>query len=98
MPSLIQDLEPFGVGIFATKQGVDSRLGEADLWRAFEQPVIIWAHGERCDDTSLDRWLELVRKLPHIERFRFTSTKVTRSGAQKIYEIWPDISVDGVVA
>jgi hypothetical protein len=98
MPSFVQDLERFGAGVFVTARGVDTRLGEADLWRAFEEPVIIWVHGEICDDAGLERVLELVRKIPHIRGFRFTSSRVTRSGVQRIYEIWPDISVDGVVA
>ena len=81
-----------------TTRGVDTRLAEADLWRAFEEPVIIWAHGEACDDAGLDSLVELARKFPHIRRFRFTSSRVTRIGIQKIYDTWPDISVDGVVA
>jgi hypothetical protein len=97
-PSLIQDLAKLGAGVFVTARGVDTRLGDADFWRAYEEPVIIWAHGETCDDDGLERVLELVRKIPHIQRFRFTSSRVTRSGVRKIYEIWPDISVDGVVA
>jgi hypothetical protein len=97
MPSLIQDLEQFGTGVYVTARGVDTRLGEADLWRAFEEPIVIWVHGEICDDAGLERLLELFRKFPHIQRFRFTSSRVTRSGVHKIYEIWPDITVEGVV-
>ena len=97
-PSLIQDLEKLGAGVFVTTRGVDTRLGEADLWRAFEEPVVIWAHDHTFDDAGLDSLVELARKFPHIRRFRFTSSRVTRSGVQKIYDTWPDISVDGVVA
>jgi len=98
MPSLVQELERFGAGVFVAARGIDSRLGEGDFWRAFEEPVIIWAHGERCDDAGLESLLELVQKIPHIRRFRFTNTRVTRNGAQKIHEARPGVSVEGIPA
>ena len=98
MSSVIQELESFGGGVFSTYQGVDSRLKESELWRAFEQPVLIWVHGPQFDDCGLDRLIGLVRKFPHIQRFRFTSTRVTRDGVRRLYEYWPDIPIDGPAA
>lgn len=33
--------ERFGGGVFLTRKGLDSRVTESELWRAFEQPVVI---------------------------------------------------------
>jgi hypothetical protein len=96
--SLIQDLGKLGAGVFVTVRGVETRLGEADLWRGFEEPVVIWAHGHAFDDAGLDSLLELAQKFPHIRRFRFTSGGVRRSDLWKFYERWPNIPVEGVVA
>lgn len=46
MSSALQDLEKFGGGVFLTRNGIDSRVTEAELWRAFEEPVVVWVHGE----------------------------------------------------
>ena len=96
MTSLLQDLEIFGVGVFLTRRGVDSRVTETTLWRAFEEPVVLWMHGDSFDDSGLGRLIEIARRFPHIRRFRFTSTRVTPEGVQRLYEVWPDIPVDGV--
>ena len=96
MPSIIQELESFGGGVFLTHQGVDSCLTEAEPWKAFEQPVLIWGHGESFDDSGLERLMSTVRSLPHVRRFRFTSTRVTRAGVRKLYEFWPDVPIDGI--
>ena len=96
MTSLLQDLESIGGGVFLTHRGVDSRVTEASLWRAFEEPVVLWVHGESFDDSGLGRLIKIARKFPHIRRFRFTSTRVTPEGVQRLYEVWPDIPVDGV--
>ena len=96
-PTLIQALAKLGAGVFVTTRGVESRLGEADFWRAFEEPVIIWAHGHAFDDPALDRLLELVQKFPHLRRFRFTSGGVRRSDLWKFYERWPNIPIKGVL-
>ena len=96
MTSLLQDLESFGGGVFLTRRGVDSRVTEATIWRAFEEPVLLWVHGEVFDDSGLGRLIEIARRFPHIRRFRFTSTRVTPEGVQRLYEVWPDIPIDGV--
>ena len=98
MLSVIQELESFGGGVFLTHQGVDSRVTESDLWRAFEQPVVIWVHGAQFDDSTLERLVGVARRFPHIRRFRFTSTRVTPDGVRRLYEHWPDIPIDGVAA
>jgi hypothetical protein len=98
MASLIEQLESFGGGVFVTHLGHDSRVTEAELWRAFEEPVVVWVHGKSFDDSGLERLVELARKFPHIRRFRFTSTGVTADGVRKLYEFWPDIPIEGVAA
>lgn len=96
MSSVIQELESLGVGVFLTHQGVESRVTEPELWRTFEQPVVIWVHGAQFGDSGLERLIGIVRKLPHIRRFRFTSTRVTPDGVRRLYEYWPDIPIEGV--
>jgi hypothetical protein len=98
MSSVIHELESLGGGVFLTRQGVDSRVAESELWRAFEQPVVIWVHGDQFDDTDLERLVRVARRFPHIRRFRFTSTRVTPDGVRKLYEFWPDIPIEGVAA
>jgi hypothetical protein len=98
MSSVLQELESFGGGVFLTHQGIDSRVTESDLWRAFEQPVIVWVHGETFDDLALERLVPVARRFPHIQRFRFTSTRVTKDGVRRLYEFWPDIPIEGVAA
>jgi hypothetical protein len=98
MSSVIQELESFGGGVFLTRQGVDSRVTESDLWRAFQQPVVIWVHGTQFDDAGLESLVGVARRFPHIRRFRFTSTRVTRDGVRRLYEYWPDIPIEGVAA
>ena len=93
---MIEELESFGGGVFLTHQGVDSRVTEAELWKAFEQPVLIWVHGDSFDDSGLERLVAAARRFPHIRRFRFTSTRVTSLGARRLYEFWPDIPIEGV--
>jgi hypothetical protein len=96
--SVIQELESFGGGVFATNLGIESRLTEAELWRAFEEPVVIWIHGNLFDDSKLERLVELARKFPNVRRFRFTSTRFTIQGARRLGEFWPNIPIDGVEA
>ena len=81
-----------------TSRGVDTQIGESDLWRTFQEPVVIWAHGHAFNDPGLDRLLELAQKFPHIRRFSFTSGGVRRSDLWKFYEKWPNIPVEGIVA
>jgi hypothetical protein len=96
MLSVLQELEKFGGGVFLTHRGTDSRVTEAELWRAFEEPVVVWVHGESFDDSALDRLVPIARRFPQIQRFRFTSTRVTRDGARRLYEFWPNIAIEGV--
>ena len=97
MTSLLQDLESFGGGVFLTRRGIESRVTEATLWSAFEKPVVVWVHGPAFDDTCMARLIELARRFPHIRRFRFTSTRVTPEAVTGLYELWPDIPIEGVV-
>jgi hypothetical protein len=62
MPSMLHELRSFGAGVFLTDRGVDSRVTESDLWRAFEQPVIVWVHGEAFDDSYLERLVPIARQ------------------------------------
>jgi hypothetical protein len=96
MSSTIQDLENLGAGVFLTDKGIDSRVTEADLWRAFEEPVVIWVHGASFDDSRLERLITASRRFPHIRRFRFTSTGLTPTGVRHLYEIWPSVPIEGV--
>ena len=98
MSSVLQELESFGAGIFLTHQGIDSRVTETELWRAFEEPVVVWAHGESFDDSALQRLIAVARRFPLIQRFRFTSTRVTPDGVRRLYEFWPDIPIEGIAA
>lgn len=82
--------------MFLTHNGVDSRLSESELWRAFERPVVVWVHGAQFDDSGLDRLVEVARHFPHIRRFRFTNTRVTPEGVRRLYEHWPHIPVEGI--
>ena len=90
-------MESFGGGVFLTHQGVDSRVMESEVWRAFEEPVVVWVHGEAFDDSGLERLVSIARQFPHIRRFRFTSTRVTPEGVRRLYEFCPDVPIDGVV-
>ena len=96
MSSLIQKLEGLGGGVFLTEQGVDSRVTEANLWRAFKEPVVIWVHGESFDDSCLDLFVEIASKFPHIRHFRFTSTRVTSNTIARLGVFWPGVPVEGV--
>jgi hypothetical protein len=98
MSPVLQELESLGGGVFLTRGGVDSRVMESELWRAFEEPVVVWVHGEAFDDSRLKRLVPIARRFPHIRRFRFTSTRVTSEGVRKLYEFWPDIPIEGVSA
>jgi len=98
MSSVIQDAERLGAGIFVTARGIDMRLAEADLWRAFEEPVLIWAHGPDCNDASLEQLIALIQKIPDIQRFRLTSTAVTQRGIQRIRDFWPEIPIEGITS
>ena len=92
----MEELESLGVSVFATHLGIDSRLGPAELWRAFEGPIVIWVHGNQFSDANLDRLIEHVQKFPQIRRFRFTSTLVTPPGFQKLRECYPNIPIEGI--
>jgi hypothetical protein len=92
--SVTEELESFGGGIFATHLGIESRLTEAELWRAFEEPIVVWIHGERFDDSKLERLAELARKFPNIRRFRFTSTRLTTQGAKWLGQLYSDIPIE----
>jgi hypothetical protein len=96
MKSPLQDLEGFGGGVFLTRRGIESRVTEATLWSAFKKPVVVWVHGGAFGDSEVDRLIEIARMFPHIRRFRFTSTRVTPEAVRRLYEVWPDIPVEGV--
>jgi hypothetical protein len=69
---------------------------EATLWSAFKKPVVVWVHGEIFGDSHMDRLIEIARMFPQIRRFRFTSTLVTAEAVRRLYEVWPDIPIEGV--
>ena len=98
MSSILQQLESLGGGVFLTHRGVDSRVTEPELWRAFEEPIIVWVHGETFDDSCMERLVRIAQRFPHIRRFRFTSTRATQDGVRRLYEFWPEIPIDGVVS
>ena len=98
MNAAIQELESLGAGVFLTGHGIDSRVTEAEVWKAFEQPVLIWVHGESFGDSDLERLVIAARKFPHIRRFRFTNTRTTLLGVRRLYEFWPDIPIEGVAS
>jgi hypothetical protein len=98
MASVIKDLESFGAGIFVTHQGVDTRLSESDLWRAFEEPVIVWSHEKSFDDLDVERLIEILKKLPRIQGFRFTSAKISAENVRRLRDFWPEVSIEGAAA
>ena len=97
MPSLIQDLERVGGGVFVTKQGVDTRLGESDIWRAFEEPVIVWVHGKSITDTELEQLIEISKRFPKLHSFRFTNTQTQKFSVERLQELWPGIRVEATL-
>jgi hypothetical protein len=52
--SVIAELEGIGGGVFLTRRGVESRIAVPELWRAFEQPGLVWVHGEQFDDSGVE--------------------------------------------
>jgi hypothetical protein len=98
MPTFLDELRSMGAGVFLSARGIDSRVEEQDLWRAFEQPVILWAHGRDFDVPDADRLIELVRKIPHIQRFRFTSGVISRLAVSRLRETWPEVPIDATIA
>jgi hypothetical protein len=97
MASLIQELQSLGGGVFLTDHGIDSRVTEAELWRAFEQPVVIWMHGSSFDDSGLERLVAIAGKFPHIRRFRFTNTHLTPDGVRRLGELRPGIPIEAAL-
>lgn len=95
--SVIAEPEGIGGGVFRTHRGVESRIAVSELWRAFEQPVLVWVHGERFDDSGVEGLVAIAKAFPHLRRFRFTSTRVTADGVRRLREFWPDIPIDGLV-
>ena len=98
MSSVIQELESFGGGVFLTHQGTDTRVTESNLWQAFEQPVLVWAHGLQFGDSNIEDLARIARRFPHIRRFRFTNTRATPDGVRRLCELWPNIPIEGVKA
>src|ERR1700722_4130416 len=94
MPSFIQRLKQLGAGVFITNRGVDSRLGDADFWRAFEEPVIVWIHGGNIDIDRMSKVLRLTQKLPNIKRFRFTGGAIDPGVINQIRKKWPDLRME----
>ncbi len=95
--SVIAELESIGGGVFLTHQGVDSRIPESELWRTFEQPILVWIHGEQFDDSGVEGLVAIAKRFPHLRGFRLTSTRVTADGVGRLREFWPDIPIDGLV-
>jgi hypothetical protein len=95
--SVIAELEGIGGGVFLTRRGVESRIAVPELWRAFEQPVLVWVHGEQFDDSGVEGLVAIAKRFPHLRRFRLTSTRVTADGVRRLREFWPDIPIDGLV-
>lgn len=96
MPEVHQKLEELGVGIFIRDRAWESRLRESEFWRAYEEPVVVWARSDGFDDSSVDTLIPLLRKFPHIRELRFGGTRVTRSGLEKLRAEWPEVRVKGV--
>ena len=97
MPSLIQNLEGIGGGVFVTKQGTDIRLGESDFWRAFEEPVIVWVHGKAINDAELEQLIEISKRFPKLQSFRFTNTQIPKYSVERLRELWPGIRIEATL-
>lgn len=97
MPSLIQNLEGIGGGVFVTKQGVDTRLSESDFWRAFEEPVIIWVHGKSINDAELEQLIDVSKRFPKLQSFRFTNTKISKNSVERLLKLLPSIRIEATL-
>ncbi|MEY2564203.1 MAG: hypothetical protein QOH88_2396 [Verrucomicrobiota bacterium] len=96
MREVHQQLEQLGVGVFIRDRAWQSRLTEAEFWRAYEEPIIVWVRSDDFDDTSVESLIPLLRKFPHIRELRFGGTRVTASGVEKLLVEWPDVKIEGV--
>lgn len=97
MRTLLDELRTVGAGVFLTARGIDSRVEEQDLWRVFEQPVIVWAHCRDFDRPEADRLVELVSKIPHIRRFRFTNGLISRLAVARLREARPEVLIKATI-
>lgn len=94
MASLLKELEKLGGGLFITHKGGASRLCEDEMWLAFEEPVIVWVHGPAFSNSEIERLVEIAKKLPYIQRFRFTDTSIKQESLSKLRQHWPGVPIE----
>lgn len=94
MPTLIEELERLGGGVFFTHKGIASRLSEAEMWLAFEEPVMVWVQGQTFTNSEIEQLVKIAKKIPHIQRFRFTGTAITEKSLSALRQNWPGVPIE----
>jgi hypothetical protein len=93
---LHKQLQALGVGIFVRKRASETRLRVEDMWRAYNERVIVWVRRDDFGDDDVFRLIELLRELPDIATLRFSGTALTNVGVRRVKDFWPDASIEGV--
>jgi len=96
MQTVIDRIEAFGAGLFVRSRNIESRLTQSDVWRAFQEPVIVWVRNDEFDDASLQQLIGTLRGIPTVSLFRFSATRVTAQAARVVLEFWPETAIEGV--
>ena len=94
MPSLIEELEKLGGGVFFTHKGNACKLSEAEMWLAFEEPVMVWVRGEAFKNCDIDRLVEIAKQFPQIQGFRFTGTSISEKSFLTLRQHWPGVPIE----